>query len=155
MKILDKSAHTQNTAIQNVSSDIKQYGYSTQILTLKITNFRWILTVYYVPKLYSLLAVIGLKLICPHGGLQVGKITVPDEQASWNDLLHFFSHYFSVSQGKKCMGHSTKMSAKIFWVVQHVNELFSLIANLGVPTGDFVKFPAVIVYFRQKASLNY
>ena len=26
----------------------------------------------------------------PHSGLQVGKYTVPDEQAAWNDPLQFF-----------------------------------------------------------------
>ena len=41
--------------------------------TRKITNFRGFLTVYYVPKLSSLLATIGAKLIGPHGDLQVGK----------------------------------------------------------------------------------
>ena len=32
-----------------------------------------------------LLVDIGAKLIGPHGGLQVGKKTVPDEQAPWSD----------------------------------------------------------------------
>ena len=38
-----------------------------------------------VPELSSMLAAIRAKPICPHGGLQVGKYVVPDEQAPWND----------------------------------------------------------------------
>ena len=38
-----------------------------------------------------LLAAIGAKLIGPHGGLQVGKNVVPDEQAAWNDPLQIIS----------------------------------------------------------------
>ena len=32
-----------------------------------------------------LLADIEAKLTCPHGGLQIGKYAVHDEQATWND----------------------------------------------------------------------
>ena len=38
-----------------------------------------------VPLSILLLAAIGAKLIGPHGNLQVGKWTVYDEQAPWND----------------------------------------------------------------------
>ena len=45
----------------------------------KRTNLRWLLIVYYVLKLSSLLAAIGAKFIGPHGDLHVGKLTVLDE----------------------------------------------------------------------------
>jgi len=48
-------------------------------------NFRWFLTVY-VPGISSLLAAIGAKLICPHGGLQVMK-AVGDEQRQWSNTI--------------------------------------------------------------------
>ena len=62
-------------------------GHSTPMSTRKTANFWLFLTVYYVPEISSLLTAIGAKLIGSHCGLQSGKKTVPDVQASWNDLI--------------------------------------------------------------------
>ena len=42
-------------------------------------------------KLSSLIATIEAKLIGPHGGLQVSKKAIPDEQAPWNDPVLYYN----------------------------------------------------------------